>query len=111
MRAMGPKGRAAIVLWLPVLIPLVSGMLRGGGNGFWTYLACAPIVPGWIVPTWLRLDDALWFVVAGLTTVLGWFLTALASQRLPRSVGVVVEVVVFVAVGFAAIAFAKAVLM
>jgi len=111
VRVPGPKGRAAIVLWLPALIPVVTGMLRGAGDGFWTYLLCGPLVPGWVVPTWLGLDDALWFVVAGLATVLGWFLIALASQRLPRAAGVVIEVAVFVAVGFAAIAFANVVQM
>ena len=98
---------AAITLWGPALVPLVTGMLRECGHCTQSYLLSLPLVPGIIVPVVLRLDDAGFFVVGGVCTLLAWSGLAVALQRLRRPFAAALQVAVVLAVAAEAIGFAK----
>ena len=101
---------AALTLWLPVLVPIVTGMLGGSRHAFESYLLCLPLVPGILVPTLLQLDDAPYMIVAGLATLLLFALVCWALARLPRRPAITVQVAVVLAVTFEAIGFANSLL-
>lgn len=97
---------AALVLWLPALAPLLTGMLREESHGFWTYVAMLPVLPGTIVAALLPAQGA-WFVVAAAvpTLLLGVVLYAVGREA-PRWLlvgchGLVAALLVAEAVGFA----------
>jgi hypothetical protein len=72
-------GRAALVLWLPALLPLAVGPLGGCGHCTRTYSAILPIVPAVVVPA-LAGAEGVWFGVAGgvaTAAVFGTLATAL----------------------------------
>ncbi len=96
---------AAITLWLPALVPIVTGMLRECEHCAQSYLLCLPLVPGILVPTLLRLDDAWFFVVAGLCTLLLFAGLAFALHRLRRPLAFALQVAVVLAVTAEAIGF------
>jgi hypothetical protein len=50
--------RAAAMVWLPTLAPVVTGMLSGCGHCATTYWLSLPTVPGLLAPVLLQLDDA-----------------------------------------------------
>lgn len=97
---------AAAVLWLPALVPLLTGMLRDDSHVFWTYVAMLPVVPGTIVAALLQAQGA-WFVVAAAvpTLLLGVVLYAVGREA-PRWLlvgchGLVAALLVAEAVGLA----------
>ena len=100
--------RAVLVVWLPALVPIATGTLRGCGHCLQSYLLSLPLVPGVLAPVLLGLDDAVFFVVAGVVTLLVFVVTALAVYELPRPLARVVELVVVLAVAFEAIGYANA---
>lgn len=101
---------AALTLWVPVLVPIVTGMLGGSSHALQNYLLCLPLVPGIIVPTLLQLDDAWYMIVAGLATLLLFAVVCWLLSRLRRGPAIAVQVAVVLAVTFEAIGFANALL-
>lgn len=99
---------AACTLWLPALVPLVAGLLRDCSHCFWSYVAMLPLVPGVAVPAALGLDDAWFFVTAGLLALLLFALLVAALQRLPRAYGIGLRAVVVLGVAAEAIGLAQA---
>ncbi len=100
--------RAACTLWLPVLVPVVTGMLRDCGHCLTNYLLCSPLVPGIMVPVLCNLDDAAFFVVGGVVTLLLFGLVTLLLRELPRAFGYAAQAIVTVLITFEAIGFASA---
>jgi hypothetical protein len=100
--------RAACTLWLPVLVPVVTGMLRDCSHCLTNYLLCSPLVPGILVPVLCNLDGAAFFVVGGVMTLLLFALVALLLRELPRGFGYVAQAIVTVLIAFEAIGFAGA---
>jgi hypothetical protein len=99
---------AAAALWLPALVPIVTGMLRGCPHCQESYLVSLPIVPGILAPVLLNLDDAP-FVVCGAAVTLGLLaVLALLLYELPRGLALAVQIVAAVAITFEAIGFAHA---
>jgi hypothetical protein len=103
--------RAVFTLWLPVAVPLVTGMLSGCGHCSTTYLLCAPIVPGILAGVLFDLQEAWFFVVGGLVTLAMWALLALLLRELPRAFGHVVQGIAALAITAASIGFAQALRM
>jgi hypothetical protein len=99
--------QAALTLWLPVVVPLVTGMLRDCDHCLQNYLLSLPLVPGILVPVLLGLDDALFFVVGGAATLL-CFATVWAVLQLPSPWHRVLQVVVVLAVTAESIGYATA---
>ena len=95
-----------LVLYEPVLVPIVTGMLKDSADAFWPYVLMFPLVPGAIVPALLRLDGALFFVLAGVATLALFAGVQLASLLPPLLRGIVRAAVVF-GVAFEAIGFAN----
>jgi len=100
---------AALLLWVPVLVPIATGMLRDS-YAFQTYLLCLPLVPGILVPTLLQLDGAWYMIVAGLATLLLFAVVCWLLSRLRRRPAIAVQVAVVLAVTFEAIGFANSLL-
>lgn len=100
--------QAALTLWLPVLVPPVTGMLRDCSHCVQSYLQSAVLVPGILVPVLLRLDDAWFGVVGGAATLLLFACLWLLLLELPRRWGWFVQAVVVLAITFEAIGFAHA---
>lgn len=99
---------AAGTLWLPVLVPLLTGMLRDCDHCLQNYLLCCVLVPGILAPVLLGLDDA-WFVVVGGATTLVLFVGLwVALHELPRWWRWALQAVVVLAISFEAIGFAHA---
>jgi hypothetical protein len=101
-------GRAALVVWLPVLVPIVTGMLRDCGHCQSTYWMTSPMVPGVLVPVLLRSEDAGFVGVGVLATLAFHGVVAVLLRELPRAAGVVVQGIVALAVAGEAVAFAYA---
>lgn len=100
--------RAALVLWLPVLLPLVTGMLHEEAHVASTYLLSAPLVPGILVPVLLQLDGAWFFVVGGLVTALLFAALCWGLARLPRPWALALQVAIVLLVAFEAVGYANA---
>jgi len=100
--------RAALTLWLPVLVPLVTGMLRDCDHCVQSYLLSCVLVPGVIVPVLLQLDDALFCVVGGATTLLLFVGLWAAVLELPRWWRWALQAVVVLAITAESIGFAHA---
>lgn len=106
--ARGVLVRAAGALWLPVLVPLATGMLRGCGHCQASYLLSLPLVPGVLPPALVGLDGAAFFVAAGVVTLAAFAALAAALHALPRALGHVVAGLAAAAVAFEAIGYAHA---
>lgn len=92
-------GLAALTVWLPVLVPLVGGVLRDCGHCVQTFLLCLPMVPGALAPTLLQVPGAWFFVVGGVVTLAAFGMLAVVLRELPRpwSLGVQVAVAIGIA--------------
>lgn len=99
---------AALSLWLPCLLPLVTGMLRDCDHCATAYLLSLPLVPGLLVPGLLRLDDAAFFVVGGAATLLFYAGVVVLLRRLPRPWRLLAQAAVVLAVLVASIGYANA---
>lgn len=100
--------RAAATVWLPTLVPVVTGMLSGCGHCASTYWLSLPTVPGLLAPVLLQLDDAPFFVVGGLVALLLFALTALLLRELPAKAGYAAQAIVAIAVAFESVGIAMA---
>ena len=100
--------RAAATVWLPTLVPIVTGMLSGCGHCATTYWLSLPTVPGLLAPVLLQLDDAPFFVVGGLVALLLFALTALLLRELPPKLGYAAQAIVALAVAFESVGLAMA---
>ncbi len=98
---------AVLTLWLPVLVPLVTGMLRDSDHAFWSYVWMFPLVPGAIVPALLGLDGAWFFVAAGIAALTLFAGLWLALRALPPLLRGVLRAAVVFGVAFEAIGFAN----
>jgi len=99
---------AALTLWLPVLVPLLTGMLRDCGHCVQSYLLSYVLVPGILVPALLHLDDAAFVVVGGLTTVLLFAGLWRALCRLSAPWNRALQAVVVLAIAVESIGYAHA---
>jgi hypothetical protein len=106
--ARGVLVRAVCALWLPVLVPIATGVLRGCGHCQTSYVLSVPVVPGVLVPAMLGLDDAAFVVVAGAATLAAFAVLTIALHELPRWLGHVVQGLAAVLVAFEAIGYAHA---
>lgn len=97
----------ALTMYVPVLVPIVAGMLKDSEHAFWTYVATFVLVPGAIAPALLRLDGALFFVAAGAATFALFAGLWLAALWLPPVLRGVLRAAVAFAVAFEAIGFAN----
>ncbi|MBL8730463.1 MAG: hypothetical protein JNM25_18740 [Planctomycetes bacterium] len=100
--------QAALTLWLPVLVPLVTGMLGDCDHCLRGYLLSSALVPGVIVPALLQLDDAAFFVVGGGATLLLFAALWWSLHRLAAPWNRVLQAVVGLAIAAEAIGFANA---
>ncbi|MFY9343075.1 MAG: hypothetical protein WAT39_11330 [Planctomycetota bacterium] len=100
--------QAACTVWLPVLTPVVTGMLRGSTHAQQMYLLSFPLVPGILVPVLLNLDDAWFFIAGGVVTLALFAVVVLALRELPRKFGFAVQAVVVLAVAAEAIGYTNA---
>ena len=100
--------RAAATLWIPVLVPVVTGMLHECSHCQTTYLLCLPLVPGIVVPVLCNQDDAWFFVVGAVVTLAMFGVTALLLRELPRGLGHVVQAIVVLLIAAESIGFANA---
>jgi len=101
-------GHAAASLWLPVLLPVVTGMLRDCGHCLGNYLRSLPMVPGVLAAVLCGLDGAWFFAVGGAVTLLLFGVLLLLLRELPRRLGWVAQGIVAVLVLFEAVGFAMA---
>ncbi len=108
LAARAALAQAACTVWLPVLTPVVTGMLRDSSHAQETYLLSFPLVPGILVPVLCNLDDAWFLVAGGLVTLALFAVVALALRELPRPFRLAVQVVVVLAVALESIGFANA---
>ncbi|MBL8739254.1 MAG: hypothetical protein JNL12_22695 [Planctomycetes bacterium] len=104
----GALRHAAATLWLPTLVPVVTGMLRDCGHCLGSYLLSLPMVPGALVPALCRCDGAWFFVVGGTATLLLFVALLLLLRELPRRLGWVAQAIAAGLVLFEAIGFAMA---
>lgn len=86
-----PRGRvlwqAALVLWLPTLLPPAFGMLGDCGHCATNYFGMLPVIPGVIVPVLLHLDGAWFFAAAVPPTLALWCVLYLIGREAPRWLG------------------------
>lgn len=101
-------GHAAATLWLPVLLPVVTGMLRDCGHCLGNYLWSLPMVPGALAAVLSGLDGAWFFVVGGAVTLLLFLVLFLLLRELPRRLGFVAQGITAVLIGLEAVGFAMA---
>lgn len=97
---------AAATLWVPVLAPVVLGMIaHGSSRAATTFWLSFPIVPGVLAAVLARADGA-WFVFAALLSTLALFLGLyLAAREAPPRLLYAIELAVVLLVGFEAIGF------
>lgn len=112
--AVGPRPRAlavrgaAATLWLPTLLPVLTGQLRECSHCLTTYLVSLPVVPGVVAAALLRCDGAMFFVVSGAVAAALLLLVYWLWRELPRGVLIAAAAVVVIAIGAEAFAFAMA---
>jgi hypothetical protein len=99
---------AALTLYVPVMMPVLLGMLRDCGHCATQYWLSAPVVPGVLVSLLLGLDDAWFFLVAGAVTAALFGVLALAMRELPLPWSAAVQAPAIGFVGLQAIGFAAA---
>ncbi|MFT4512373.1 MAG: hypothetical protein ACI89X_003915 [Planctomycetota bacterium] len=95
----------AMTLWLPCLLPIAFGTFRDCWAIYPPYLAMVPVVPGVFLGALLQSQDAWFFVVASVPTILLFVGLYFACRKLPPRflhplqwlviAGVAVEAVLF----------------
>lgn len=110
-----PRSRAlreaALVLWLPALLPVVTGMLRDCSHCLWTYLAMLPLAPGAIVAVLLQAQDAWFVVAAAVPTALLLAGLYAAGREAPRWLLRGLQIVVVAGVAAQGVGLAQAIRM
>lgn len=99
-------GLAALTVWPPVLLPVVFGVLSDCGHCLQTFLRCAPMVPGALLPVLLQVPSPWFYVVGALLTLAGFGMLAIVLRELPRPWSVGIQVAVAIGVGAEAWGFA-----
>ncbi len=82
-----PLRRAALALWLPMLVPFAFGPLTECAHCVQSYLAILPVLPGALAAAWIR-NTPVAFYALGLTATLVVLalvalLVGLAGRRWP----------------------------
>ena len=88
-------------------MPFVAGPLTECGHCVRIYAACLPIVPGVLVPALCRLEDAWFFVAAGVVALVLFATLTLVLRELPRPWSLVAQAVGALAIGAEACGFAS----
>ncbi|MFO0278651.1 MAG: hypothetical protein ACK533_15380 [Planctomycetota bacterium] len=102
---------ATWTIWLPTLLPVLTGALADCGHCATSYLLSLPLVPGLLAPVAMGLDDAWFFAVGGAATIMLWFVVALVLVEAPRWLAVATQAAAALLVAGTALGYAQALRM
>jgi len=103
--------RAAATLWLPTLLPVLTGALADCGHCATSFWRSLPVVPGLLAPVAMGLDDAAFFVAGGAATLALFGVVVLALVEAPRWLAVAAQAAVALLSGLTALGYAHALRM
>jgi len=102
---------ASWTVWLPTLLPVLTGALADCGHCATSYLLSLPLVPGLLAPVAMGLDDAAFFVAGGAATLALFGVVVLALVEAPRWLAVAAQAAVALLSGLTALGYAHALRM
>jgi len=102
---------ASSTIWLPTLLPVLTGALADCGHCATSYLLSLPLVPGLLAPLAMGLDDAWFFAVGGAATLMLWFVVVLVLVEAPRWLAVATQAAATLVVAGTAFGYAHALRM
>lgn len=98
---------AALVLWLPTMVPLWLGPLADLSPGVVTnYLRTVPVLPGVLLPVLLQAQGAWFWFEGAIASMVVFLVFLLAMRELPRPWSIALQVAVGGTVLFESMVFA-----